>query len=159
MAFLQVFSWGGRGGFVSRENFLLSRVREAQMLYSIGLIKPKTFSRNHQLSTRLPPSFLLIQCGFVRRNFIGHRRWNGRESTNQLRQHISHIATLYFMFHLLPYTISPGYCPDLVILNISPASLPNGTAFLCFSGPPRFPGCAKDHEQVILYQRYKYIEM
>ncbi len=34
--------------------------------------------------------FELLLLGFVRRNFIGHHRWNGRESTNQLRQHISH---------------------------------------------------------------------
>ncbi len=48
-----------------------------------------TFSRNHQLRKRLPPSFKLMRHGFVRRNFIGPDGWNGRESTNQLRQHIS----------------------------------------------------------------------
>ncbi len=40
--------------------------------------------------TRLPPS-LRIRRGFVRRNVIGHHRWNVRKSTNQLRQHISHM--------------------------------------------------------------------
>ncbi len=50
------------------------------------------FSRNHQpRRTRLPPCFMLMQRGFVRCNFIGHHVWNGQESTNQLRQHISHM--------------------------------------------------------------------
>ncbi len=31
-----------------------------------------------------------MRCEFVRRNFIGYNGWNGWESTNQLRQHISH---------------------------------------------------------------------
>ncbi len=73
--------------------------------------------------------FVNTTRGFVRRNFIGHHGWNGRESTNQLRQHISHIATLHFLFHRLPYTISP-------------TSLQPGMTFLCFSRPPR---CSKDH--------------
>ncbi len=107
------------------------------------IITTNIFSRNHQLRRRLPPSFRLIRRRFVRRNFIGHHGWNGRESTNQLRQHISHIITLYFLFHQLPYTISPGYYPVLVVLNSSPVSFPPETAFLCFSRPP---GCTKDHE-------------
>ncbi len=91
------------------------------------IITMKLFSRNHQLRGRLPPSFMLVRRGFVRRNFIGHHGWNGRESTNQLQQHISHIATLYFLFHHIlvhNLTICPGFCPVMVILNISPSSLP-----------------------------------
>ncbi len=61
----------------------------------------KIFTRNNQLWTRLVPSFLIIRRGFVRCNFIGHQGWNGRESTNQIRQYISHIDTLYILFHCL----------------------------------------------------------
>ncbi len=89
-----------------------------------------------------------MRLGFVRRNFIGHHGWNGRESTNQLQQHISHIETLYFLFYRLlvhNLTIYPGFYPVLVILNISPTSPQTGRAFLCFSHPP---GCAKDHVYV-----------
>ncbi len=50
------------------------------------------FSRNHQQRRmRLPSYFMLMWRRFVRRNFIGHHRWNGWESTNQLWQHISHM--------------------------------------------------------------------
>ncbi len=70
------------------------------------------FSRNHQLR-KLPPSFMLMRRRFVRSNFIGHDWWNGRELTNQLRQHISHIETLYFWFHQLLLhnfsQLSPGF--------------------------------------------------
>ncbi len=58
-------------------------------------------ARNHQLKTRLLPFFMLMQRRFVKCNFIDHHRWNGRESTNQLWQHISYIKTLYFLFHRL----------------------------------------------------------
>ncbi len=78
---------------------------------------------------------MLMWRGFVRRNFISHHRWNGRESTNQLQQHISHIETLYFLFHRLlvdNITIYPGFYPVLAILNISHSSLPTRRAFLCF---------------------------
>ncbi len=44
--------------------------------------------------TRLPPSLRILR-GFVRRNVIGHHGWNGRESTNQLRQHISHMEYVH----------------------------------------------------------------
>ncbi len=49
------------------------------------------FSRNHQLRTRLAPSFMLMRRRFVRCNYIGHQGWNVWESTNQLQQHISHM--------------------------------------------------------------------
>ncbi len=53
--------------------------------------------------TRLPPS-LRILCGFVRRNGIGHHGWNGRESTNQLRQHISHMEYVH-VFLVLSFRV------------------------------------------------------
>ncbi len=60
------------------------------------------FSRNHQpRRMRLLSSFMLTWCRFVRRNFIGHHGWNGRESTNQLRWDISHIKPLYLLFYYL----------------------------------------------------------
>ncbi len=50
------------------------------------------FSRNHQpRRPRLPPFFMLIPHRFVRRNFIGHHGWNGRESTNQSRSFCRHV--------------------------------------------------------------------
>ncbi len=95
------------------------------------------FSRNHQLRRRLPLYFMLMRRRFVRCNFIGHHGWNGRESANQLWQHISHIKTLYFLSHqplmhnllrLLPcfgyfkhfsrleghFCVSPGYAKNHV---------------------------------------------
>ncbi len=44
--------------------------------------------------TRLPPSLKILR-GFVRCNVIGHHGWNGRESTNQLRQHIIHMESVH----------------------------------------------------------------
>ncbi len=108
------------------------------------------FSRKHQLRKRLLPYFMLMQRGFVRRNFIGHHRWNGRESTNQLRQHISHANSCISCFIGYSYTISPDYYLVLVILNISPAYLPFGMVFLCFSRPPGCPRWAKDHVYCVL---------
>ncbi len=32
---------------------------------------------------------------FVKRTVIGYHEWNGRESTNQLRQHISHMEYVH----------------------------------------------------------------
>ncbi len=83
--------------------------------------------RNHQ-PRRLPSSFMLMRCRFVRCNFIGHNGRNGRESTNQLQQHIRHIETLYFLFHWLLIhdkiyrdAISPSVYTVLDILKMSPA--------------------------------------
>ncbi len=53
--------------------------------------------------TRLPPSLRILR-GFVRRNVIGHHVWNGRESTNQLRQHISHIEYVH-VFLILSFGV------------------------------------------------------
>ncbi len=56
-------------------------------------------SRNHHLSWdargRLLPSLKVMLRGFVRRNIIGHHGCNGRESTNQVWQHISHRKRSY----------------------------------------------------------------
>ncbi len=88
------------------------------------IITTVILSRNHQLRRRLPPSFMLMWHRFVRCNFIGHDGWNGQESTNQLRQHISHVNSCISCFIDYSYTISHGYYSVLVILNISLASLP-----------------------------------
>ncbi len=59
------------------------------------IIMKVNVSRNHHLSWealgRLPPYLKEMLRGFVRCNFIDHHGWNGRESTNQLQQHISHM--------------------------------------------------------------------
>ncbi len=56
------------------------------------IITTVIFSRNHQQRRpRLLPSFMLMRCRFVRRNFIGHHRWNGRESTNQPLSFYCHV--------------------------------------------------------------------
>ncbi len=63
----------------------------------------------------IAPSFMLMWHGFVRRNFIGHNGWS--ESTNQLRQHISHKKPCMFRFivwgrpALYWYKDNPGFLP------------------------------------------------
>ncbi len=103
------------------------------------------FSRNHKLKrTRLPPSFMLMHNRFVRCHFISHHGQNSRESSNQLRQHISHINLCFSCFiiwskvALYWYTDNPSFLQIFCIFNIIPASLPTRTAFLCLS---HHPGC------------------
>ncbi len=51
--------------------------------------------------------FELLLCGIVRCNFIGLHKWNGWESTNQLRQHISLMEYVH-VFLALSYWVEAG---------------------------------------------------
>ncbi len=51
--------------------------------------------------------FELVLHGFVRCNFIGHHGWNGRESTNQLWQHISDMEYGH-VFFVLSFGVEDG---------------------------------------------------
>ncbi len=66
-------------------------------------------SRNHQRSRENNNAtiFELVLRGFVRRNFIGHHGWNGQESTNQLRQHISDMEYVH-VFLVLSFGVEDG---------------------------------------------------
>ncbi len=52
-------------------------------------------------------TILILLRGFVRCNFIGFHRWNGRESTNQLRQHISDMEYVH-LFLVLSFGVEDG---------------------------------------------------
>ncbi len=80
-------------------------------------------SRNYQLRrTRLLPSFMLMLCKFVRRNFIGHHGWNDRGiRINQSAFRIQMASyTCLIGQSSKRETISPSYYPVLAILNSTP---------------------------------------
>ncbi len=68
---------------------------------------------------------------------------------------------LYFLFIIWGRPVlywskdNPGFLPMFSVFSTSPTSLPTRTAFLCFSHPPRYPWCSKDHALLCLYLKGK----